>query len=276
MGSSWIITKREFKSYFSTPVGYVVLGAFALIAGLGFAYSFIVYGFMTETPANYELAAIPDFEETFLSEYMVYCGLMMMFIGPLISMKLLAEEHNLGTIEMLYTLPLRDRDIIFGKYFAAIAMLGLMILTTGVHLVIVYFYVDVEIEVLLFGLLAFFLMGAAFLSMGLFVSSLCKTQITAATVTFAVYFVLFMIGTLSDKIPDAVSIPETWPESVRSVVTVVHGGIQSIALELPIDAHARQMAQGIFQPADVAYYFLFIGFFLFLTFRSLETRKWRS
>ncbi|MFP6581692.1 MAG: ABC transporter permease [Candidatus Hydrogenedentota bacterium] len=276
MGSSWIIAKREFKSYFSTPVGYVVLGAFALISGLGFAYSFIVYGFMTETPANYELAAIPDFEETFLSEYMVYCGLMMMFIGPLISMKLLAEEHNLGTIEMLYTLPLRDRDIIFGKYFAAIAMLGLMILTTGVHLVIVYFYVDVEIEVLLFGLLAFFLMGAAFLSMGLFVSSLCKTQITAATVTFAVYFVLFMIGTLSDKIPDAITVPETWPESVRSVVTVVHGGIQSIALELPIDAHARQMAQGIFQPADVAYYFLFIGFFLFLTFRSLETRKWRS
>lgn len=276
MGSTWIIAKREFKSYFSTPVGYVVLGAFALIAGLGFAYSFIVYGFMTETPAEYELAAIPDFEETFLSEYMVYCGLMMMFIGPLISMKLLAEEHNLGTIEMLYTLPLRDRDIIFGKYFASIAMLGLMILTTGVHLVIVYFYVDVEIEVLLFGLLAFFLMGAAFLSMGLFVSSLCKTQITAATVTFAVYFVLFMIGTLSDKIPDAVTIPETWPESVRSVVVVVHGGIQSIALELPIDAHARQMAQGIFQPEDVAYYLLFIGFFLFLTFRSLETRKWRS
>lgn len=276
MGSAWIIARREFKSYFSTPVGYVVLGSFALIAGLGFSFSFIFYGFMTETPAQYDLAAVPDFEETFLSEYMVYCGLMMMFIGPLITMRLLAEERNQGTIEMLYTLPLRDRDIIFGKYIASLGMLGLMILTTGVHLAVVYYYVDVEFEVLAFGLLAFFLMGASFLSMGLFVSSLCKTQITAATITFAVYFILFMVGYLADEIPQTLAVPDTWPEAIRNMFFFAHSGIRSLAQELPIDAHGRQMAQGIFQPVDIAYYLLFIGFFLFLTFRSLETRKWRS
>lgn len=276
MRNSLVVAKREFLSYFTTPVGYVVLGAFALIAGLGFAFSFIFYSFMTMTPAQYELPAVPDFEEVFLSEYLVYCGLMMMFIGPLITMRSLAEERNQGTIEMLYTLPLRDRDIVFGKYLAALGMLFAMLLCIGVHLGIVYYYVDVEVEVLLFGLLAFFLMGASFLSMGLFISSMCRSQITAATITFAVYFVLFMLGFLSEEIPEVLPIPQDWPVHVQEVVTAIHQGLRGFALELPIDAHARQMAQGILRPEDIAYYVLFTFFFLFLTFRSLETRKWRS
>ncbi len=276
MRSIWIISKREFKSYFSTPVGYVVLGTFALISGLGFSYSFIYYSFTTETPAMYDLPAVPNLEEFFLSEYMVYCGLMMMFIGPLITMRLLAEERNQGTIEMLLTHPLRDRDIIFGKYFASLGMLLLMMLTAGVNLGVVYYFVDVEVAVLLFGLLAFFLMGAAFLSMGLFVSSMCQSQITAATITFAVYFVFFMLGYLAGDAPETLPLPPDWPAQVQSLLTSGYDVSLSMMKNVSIDAHARQMAQGIFQPADVAYYLLFIVFFIFLTFRSLEMRKWRS
>lgn len=276
MSRMWIIGKREFKSYFSTPVGYVVLGTFALISGLGFAFSFILYSFMTQTPAQYDLPAVPDFEEMFLGEYLVYCGLMMMFIGPLITMRLLAEERNQGTIEMLLTQPLRDRDIIFGKYLASLGMLLLMMLTASVNLAIVYHFVDVEVEVLLFGLLAFFLMGAAFLSMGLFVSSMCQSQMTAATVTFAIYFALFMLGYMSGDIPETIPIPADWPVNIQGYLASGYEVLLAIAKELPIDAHARQMAQGIFQPVDVAYYLLFIAFFMFLTFRSLEMRKWRN
>lgn len=276
MRNSLVVAKREFMSYFSTPVGYVVLGAFALIAGLGFAFSFITYGMQTVAPAQYELPGIPDFEEVFLSEYLLYCGLMMMFIGPLITMRSLAEEKNQGTIEMLYTLPLRDRDIVLGKYFAALGMLVTLMLAIGVHLCVVYAYVDVEVEVLLFGLLAFFLMGATFLSMGLFISSICRSQITAATISFSAYFVLFMIGYLSEEIPESLPIPENWPARVQETLTAVHGTLRGLAMELPIDAHARQMAQGILRPEDAAYYLLAIFFFIFLTFRSLETRKWRS
>ncbi len=276
MTSIWIIGKREFKSYFATPVGYVVLSTFALISGLGFAFSFILYSYMTQTPAQYDLPSVPVFEEMFLGEYLVYCGLMMMFIGPLITMRLLAEERNQGTIEMLLTHPLRDRDIIFGKYLASLGMLLLMMLTASVNLAIVYHFVDVEVEVLLFGLLAFFLMGAAFLSMGLFVSSMCQSQMTAATVTFAIYFALFMLGYMSGDIPETIPIPEDWPVNIQSYFNTGYEIILAIAKELPIDAHARQMAQGIFQPVDVAYYLLFIAFFMFLTFRSLEMRKWRN
>ncbi len=276
MGNSWVVCKREFKSYFSTPVGYVVLGSYALISGLGFSLSFIYYSFMSESPALYELPAIPDFEEFFLSEYLVYCGLIMMFIGPLITMRLIAEERYQGTIEMLLTHPLRDRDIVFGKYFAALSILFLMFLVTSVNLGIVYYFVDVEIEVLLFGLLAFFLMGASFLSMGLFVSSMCRTQITAATLTFATYFVFFMMGYMAEDLPEEQPVPVEWSAQAQSYTNTAYTGFRALVNELPIDAHARQMAQGIFQPADVAYYVLFILFFLFLTFRSLEMRRWRS
>jgi len=276
MSNSWVVCKREFKSYFSTPVGYVVLGSYAMISGLGFSFSFIYYSFTTEAPALYKLPAVPDFEEFFLSEYLVYCGLIMMFIGPLITMRLLAEERYQGTIELLLTHPLRDRDIVIGKYLAALSILGLMFVTTGVNLGIVYYFVDVEIEVLLFGLLAFFLMGAAFLSMGLFVSSVCRTQITAATLTFAAYFVFFMMGYMAEDLPDDLPVPVDWSERTRDYANASYAGFRTIINELPIDAHARQMAQGIFQPADVAYYVLFIVFFLFLTFRSLEMRKWRG
>lgn len=276
MRNSYVVAKREFLSYFSTPVGYVVMGSFALITGLGFAYAFILYGMQTTNPAQYELPAIPDFEERFLSEYLLYCGMMMMFIGPLITMRSLAEEKNQGTIEMLYTLPLRDRDIVLGKYFAALGMLATLMISIGVHLGVVYAYVDVEVEVLVFGLLAFFLMGAAFLSMGLFVSSICRSQITAATLTFSIYFVLFLLGYLAEDIPETMSIPADWPVRVQEILTAVHSVLRGLALEIPIDAHARQMAQGILRPQDVAYYVLVIFFFVFLTFRSLETRKWRS
>ena len=276
MGNSWVICKRELKSYFSTPVGYVVLGAYALISGLGFSFSFIIYSFVTQAPAQYLQPAIPDFEEYFLSEYLVYCGLNMMFIGPLITMRLLAEERYQGTIEMLLTHPLRDRDIIFGKYLASLSILGMMFATTGLNMCIVYYFVDVEIEVLVFGLLAFFLMGSAFLSMGLFISSMCRTQITSATLTFAAYFVLFMMGYLADELPETLPVPEDWSAKAHSFMNAGYEGLRTIAHELPIDAHARQMAQGIFQPVDLTYYVLFILFFLFLTFRALEMRKWRS
>jgi ABC-2 type transport system permease protein len=177
---------------------------------------------------------------------------------------------------MLFTHPLRDRDIVFGKYGAALAILALMFVITGVNMGIVNYFVDVEMEVLLFGLLSFFLMGASFLSMGLFVSSMCRTQITAATLTFAFYFVFYMMGYMADRMPEVLSVPAEWSAPVVANATALYDGLRAFVNELPIDAHARQMAQGIYQPADIAYYVLFILFFLFLTFRSLEMRKWRG
>ena len=144
MKLAWAICKRELKAFFTTPVGYIVIGAFALISGLGFTGTFLLYGLWTESPSSYDFAAVPDFEETFLSPFLVYCGSIMMFIAPLITMRLFAEEHHQGTIEMLLTHPVRDRDIILGKYAAGLALVLAMVAVLVVYVLIIYRFVEVE------------------------------------------------------------------------------------------------------------------------------------
>ena len=274
MMRAWAICKRELKAFFTTPVGYIVLGTFALISGLGFTASFLYYGLMTESPSAYDFAAVPDFEEPFLSPFLVYCASIMMFIAPLITMRLLAEEHHQGTIEMLLTHPVRDRDIIFGKYAAGLVLILAMVTVLVVYILIIDHFVAVEPAVLAFGLVAVFLMGAALVSMGLFISAVCRSQITAATATFGLFFIFFIIGYFGEDLPEERQAPATWSEDMVHTADIAYAIFRTIVRELPLDVHAKTMAEGIFQPADIAYYVLFIAFFLFMTFRALESRKW--
>ena len=277
MRSTWAVCKREFKSYFLTPVGYVVVGMVAVIAGLAFSISFITHADITQNPAMYAYSALPDFEETFLSPYLVFCGMLIMFLAPLITMRLLAEERHRGTIEFLLTQPLRDREIIFGKYLAALGVLGMMMLCVGVNLGIMAWFVEgVEPSVLVFGLLTVFLMGAACISLGLFVSSVTSTQIMSGTVTFGVTLILFILGNLGEELPKTSPTPAQWPDALRGGIDFFYGVFRGLVVELPIDAHAKEMALGVVQPVDIAYYVLFSAFFIFLTFRALESRNWRG
>lgn len=272
----WAVCKREFASYFVSPVGYVVVGAFAAITGLGFAVSFLFYSKVSINPSEYAYASVPDFEETLLSPFLVFCGMLIMFIGPLVTMRLLAEERNRGTMELLLTHPLRDRDIIFGKYFAALGMLLVMMAVVGVHLAIVAHYVEVEPAVLVFGLATVFLMGAALLSMGLLVSAMCSNQVTAGTITFGLGMALYIVGSLSEHLPKKNPAPESWAEGLRNAAGFLYEMFRGMVQQLAFDAHAKEMAQGIVQPQDIVYFLLATAFFLFLTFRALESRKWRA
>jgi ABC-2 type transport system permease protein len=276
MSRIWAVAKREFLSFFQTPVGYVVLGTYALITGLGFTATFIFYARVSQSPSTWAYEGVPNFEETLLSPFLVFCGTVVMFIGPLISMRLLAEERHRGTIELLLTHPLRDRDIIFGKYLASLGMLLPMMAVISVYMVIVGVFVEIEPAVLVFGIFTVFLVGAAFLSMGLFVSACCRNQITAGTVTFGLFFVFYILGTFAEDLSEENPAPETYGEGMRRVIGFVYNVFRSLGRELPLDMHAKEMAQGIVQPYDIAYYFLFAAFFLFLSFRVLESRKWRA
>jgi len=276
MRNTWAVCKREFKSFFLTPIGYVVVGMAALIAGLAFWASFVDYATMSLAPAEYAYSSVPDFEETLLSPYLVFCGMLLMFLTPLITMRLLAEERNRGSIEMLFTLPLRDREIIFGKYLAALGMVLLIMLLIGVNLCIVYYYVDVEVPVLIFGLLTVFLMAAAFISLGLFVSSVTRNQITSGTITLGLYLIFYITGSMAADLPNTNPVPAVWPEVLRQSVGFLYAMFRYLLIETALDTHAKDMALGVVQPKDVAYYVLFSSFFLFLTFRALESRHWRG
>jgi ABC-2 type transport system permease protein len=276
MRNTWAVCKREFKSYFLTPVGYVVAGMVAAISGLAFTLSFLTYVQISQAPGAYAYPSVPDFEETLLSPYLVFCGVLIMFFSPLLTMRLLAEERHRGTIELLLTHPLRDREIIFGKYLAALGMMLVLMLIIGVNLLIVRYFVTVEPAVLAFGLLTVFLMSASFLSLGMFVSSVTRNQITSGMVTFGIFLIFFVAGALGEGLSPNNPAPETWPESMRAPVGFLYSVFKGLLLEMPLDAHAKDMAQGVFQTSDVAYYLIFSAFFLFLTFRSLESRQWRG
>lgn len=276
MTNTWAVCRREFASYFLTPVGYVVVGMVAILSGLAFTTSFLTYAKISQDPALYAYATVPDLEEALLSPFLVFCGLLIMFLSPLLTMRLLAEERHKGTIELLFTHPLRDREIIFGKYLAALGMVAAMMAVIGVDLILLSRYVTVEPVVLVFGLLTVFLMAAAFLSLGLFVSSVTRNQITAGTVTFGLSMSMYIIGVLGDDLPKELLTPETWPGILTGAVGFAYGIFRALVIELAFDTHAKEMAQGILQPRDIAYYVLFSAFFLFLTFRALESRRWRG
>ena len=276
MRNTWAVCKREFIGYFVTPIGYVVVGAFAIIAGLGFSASFLFYAKVSVNPAEYAYSGVPDLEETLLSPFLVFCGMLVMFIGPLVTMRLMAEERNRGTMELLLTHPLRDREIILGKYGAAIGLLLVMMGVVGVLLGITAYYTTVEPTVLVFGLITVFLMGAAFMSMGLFVSTMANNQVTAGTLTFGLWLILYVLGSFGENLPKKNPAPETWGEGLRNIAGFWYDLFRNLVQQLPLDAHAKQMAQGIVQPQDIVYYLLVIAFFLFLTFRALESRKWRA
>lgn len=276
MRNTWAVCKREFSSFFLTPVGYVVVGMVAVISGLAFTISFLTYVKISQSPAQYAYSTVPDFEETLLSPYLVFCGVLIMFLSPLITMRLLAEEKHRGTSELLLTYPLRDRDIIFGKYLAAMGMVLVMMLIIGVDLSLVGRYVHVEPLVLLFGLVAVFLMSAAVISLGLFVSAVTRNQITSGTITFGVYLILYIAGNLGEDLPKANPTPALWPEAIRAPIGFAYSVFRGLVLEMPLDAHAKDMALGVAEPKDIMYYLLFCAFFLFLTFRAMESRNWRG
>ncbi len=276
MRNTWAVCWREFKSYFITPVGYIVVGTYAVISGLGFTAAFIWHARSTQSPMDYQFEGVPDLEEFFLSPYLVFCGQLMLFIGPLITMRLLAEERNRGTIELLLTHPLRDREIIFGKYLASLMVALVLMAVVAAHLSTLLYHTNVEPAVLLLGLLGVFLVSASFLSMGLFISALSPNQVTAATITFAAWFVMFILGNLATDLPEVRDFVNEVPQAMQVIAIPAYSVFRAAALELPMDAHAAEMAQGVLRPEDLAYYVLTIAFFLFLTFRAFETRKWRA
>ena len=270
------VCRREFASYFLTPIGYVVVGMFAAISGIGFTLSLIAYAKMSVAPTSYGYNTTPDLGETLLSPYLVFCGMLFMFLSPLITMKMVAEEKHRGTMELLLTWPLRDRDIIFGKYLAGLGMLFVMLLIIGVHLALLGSLAAIEPAVLIFGLLTVFLMGAAFISLGLFISSIARNQITSGTATFGLSLLFYVAGNLGEQLPPGNPAPTGWPDLLRSAAGAVYAVVRGLILELPVDTHAREMALGVVYPKDIGYYVLFSAFFLFLTFRVFESRSWRT
>jgi ABC-2 type transport system permease protein len=243
----WPIYKKELRLYFTSPVAYVVLTTFLLIAGYFFysIFSFYVRSSM-QMAMNPQMGRDLNITDSVLRPLFGNLSVILLLLLPLVSMRLFAEERRSGTIELLLTYPVRDGAVLVGKYLSA---------GTLVYPAVLAYFARVEWGPLLAGYLGFLLMGALFLAVGLFASSLTENQIVAALITFAVLLMLWIIGWAADFAP---------------------APFNTILTHLSILEHNDTFAKGVLDTKDILYYVDFTVLALFLTLRSLEARRWKG
>jgi ABC-2 type transport system permease protein len=252
----WPIFKKEMRLYFTSPVAYVVLTIFLLIAGY-FFYS--IFAFFTlasmQSAMNPQMGRELNVTDSVMRPLFSNVSVILLLLMPMITMRLFAEERRSGTIELLLTYPVRDGAVLVGKYLAALALyVGMLALTLAYPAMLAYF-ARVEWGPLLTGYVGLLLMGAAFLAVGLFTSSLTENQIVASITTFGILLIFWVIGWTADYA----------------------GGVWGrILSHLSILEHNESFAKGILDTKDVIYYLNFTGLALFLALRSLEARRWKG
>jgi ABC-2 type transport system permease protein len=253
-----LIFNRELKSYFSSLTAYVVIVMFLLITGY-FFYSllttFSIVSFQAQTdPMLAKQYQLLNINETVVRPLFGSISIIMLLMTPLLTMRLFSEEKKSGTIELMLTFPVNDIDVILGKYLACFSVLLTMILLTTTFPILLIILGEPEVKPILTGYLGLILMGAAFISLGIFSSSLTENQIVAASVSFGMLFFFWLIS---------------------YSVTLVSGGLGQILAYLSINEHIESLSKGVIDSEDIIYYLCFIAVFLFLTLRSLEANRWR-
>ncbi len=258
MNNIWLVARRELASFFYSPVAYVVLGAWALIMGVFYSGSFHNYALismqiMRNPRAAQQLNLTPT--SAILGPVFSSTTVVLLFVIPLLTMRLFSEEKKQGTMELLMTYPLRDGEMLLGKYLSGLLMYLLMLALTLIYPGILSAFVEVDWPVIAAGYLGMFLMGSAFLSIGLFASSLTSNQIVSAMVAFMVLLVSFILDFLSASAGE------------------VFGAILK---HLSMGLHLQNFIQGIIDTRDIIFLLNVNILCLFLSMRSLEYYKWRG
>jgi ABC-2 type transport system permease protein len=254
MGNVLTIAQKELKSYFASPIAYIVIGFFALVFGW-FYYVSVSFFLQASLQMGMPGAGQININTMAIRPLLQNVAVVALFMLPLITMRTYAEEKRSGTIELLLTSPLTDTQIVLGKFLGAVSLYGLMLLVTWIHVGILFIYGNPEWKPIVTGYLGLLLMGSSFLSIGLLISSLTKNQIVAGMVTFAVLLLLWTLNWMSEsagptmqKVLSALSITERFDDFSKGVVSVSH----------------------------LVYYVSFISFGLFLTAKSVDSERWRG
>jgi ABC-2 type transport system permease protein len=254
---AWAVFKKELRLYFSSPIAYAVLTIFALVAGWFFYNVFAYYTIVSMQAAmNPMMARDLSVADGVLRPLFSNISVIMLLMMPILTMRLFSEEKKSGTIELLLTYPVRDGEVLLGKYLAAltvfVAMLGL---TLAYPLIVAWVTPQVEWGPLATGYLGLLLQGAAFIAIGILISSLTENQIVAAVATFGTLLIFWVISWASDS---------------------AGGNLGRVLSHLSLTEHFDSFAKGVIDTKDLIYYLNLTILALFLTLRSLESKRWRG
>ena len=255
MRNSWIICKKELRSYFVSPVAYILLGLFAVVFGFFFWTGVRYFNDMGMQSMMRGQSFPMNINEQLIRPLVSNASVVGLFLIPIITMRLFAEEKRTGTIELLATSPIRDSEIIAGKWLAALILYGAMLLLTAVNFVWLFAYGNPDWKPLAIAYLGLFLQAGAMLAVGIFISTLTRNQIIAGTVTFGVCLLLWIMEWVSGFEAS------TWA-TVLSYLSVL--------------THFDSFSKGVLSSKDAVYYVSLIAIGLFLTARSMESLRWRA
>jgi ABC-2 type transport system permease protein len=250
-----IIFRRELRSYFVSPIAYLLLTMFALIFGF-FFWNLLGYFVLMGMEAQMRGQVPPmNINEQIIRPLLSNASVIGLFFIPMITMRLFAEEKRTGTIELLATSPVRDMEVILGKWLAALALYASMLLLAALNFTFLFVYGNPDWKPLAIGYLGLLLQAGGLLAIGAFISTLTRNQIIAGAATFAICLLLWVLEWVSGYET------ATWAQvlAYMSVVT-----------------HFESFAKGVLDTKDAIFYLTVIFLGLFFTARSMESLRWRS
>ncbi len=229
------IAYKEFRTYLASPMAYIVIGIFLVLTGVFFAFSTSTY------------------LETSIKGFLEPGSLILLLLSTVIAMRLIAEERKMGTLELLMTSPVRDSEVIIGKFLGSLGILAVMLVFTLYYPIILNVFGDPDIGPIFTGYLGLFLLGSTCLAVGLFASSVTSNQIVAAVLGGGILFGLWFLGSAASALPAAVG---------------------NVAGYLSLSYYFPDFMRGIIDTRGIIYYLSITALFLFLSIRTLENSRW--
>jgi ABC-2 type transport system permease protein len=248
------IARKELRSYFASPIGYVVIGMYALVFGFFYAVGLDYIVRMSMQGPGMGGGQV-NINQQMIRYVLMNLTVINLLVVPLVTMRTYAEERRSGTIELLMTSPVTDLQIIVGKFLGAMSLYAGMLGITLIHMAILFVYATPEWKPIVSGYLGLLLLGGCFVSLGLFFSSLTRNQIVAGMFTFAVlllFWILDWVGSLAGP------------------------GVEKVVGYLSLTSHLEDFVRGVIDSQHVIYYLSFITFSLFITAKAVDSERWRG
>ena len=250
-----LICYKELKSYFASPIAYILMAFFGLIFGFGFytaTRDMMRYSFQAQMMGQMPQMNVND---QIIKPLLGFASTVALFLVPMITMRLIAEEKRTGTIELLLTSPIKDIEIILGKWLGAVVLYVCVLGMSMLNVAMLFAWGKPDLKPVLIAYLGLILQGACLLAIGTFISTTTKNQIIAGGVTFFVCLLLWLLS---------------WMTAFDS------GAMSQVVNYISIGPHFENFAKGVLESKDVIFYLSMIFLSLFLTSRAMESLRWRA
>src|SRR5438034_2080083 len=252
------IIERELRAYFISPVAYVVLTIFVFLSGLFFRSilaQVLQMGLMSQLQAQQLGPRAMDMPGMNTRGFLSTMSVILLFVMPMLTMGLFSEEKRRGTIELLLTAPLTDLQVVLGKFFAGVTFFLILLLTTWIPTGFLYLYSSPASGPILTAYLGLLLYGLALIAIGLFISTLTENQIIAAVLSFGTIMMLWLVDVLANN---------------------AEAGSKEVLTYLSILSHLDDFMKGVLSTSHIVFYLSLMLVALFLTYRSIDSLRWRG